>query len=243
LLIQRKHWAGILLGVSLIIAGCGRPLQIEAGDQRRPALPTSTPGVETTAVTPDVVATIDATVVPTDTPVIVGDGAPTSPSIDLQTPEPTPEPAASPSPDAPTPEPAEPTPEPSPQPDLADATLPGAQQDYLERWRYVQRDRTPISDTYGEPIRMYQTTGWHWLWWYDPIYGQPVALGQITGEFPVQATFRFRGQLVDGLEVPYEINNSFGIALPDAIVARMRAAGYTDRVEAFVYQTNDMAPQ
>jgi hypothetical protein len=120
--------------------------------------------------------------------------------------------------------------------------LPGFAGDYHERWRYVQRERTPVSDQPGETVT-YTAPSKHWLWWYDPIYGQPLALGQFEGPFEVQATFRFRGQIVHGLEVPYEINRTLGIVIPEAILTRMRAAGYDQVVEAFVYQTDDMTPQ
>ena len=142
----------------------------------------------------------------------------------------------------PTAVPREPTVAPTVAPQPDDVHLPGFAGDYHERWRYVQRERTPVSDQAGETIT-YIAPSKHWLWWYDPIYGQSLALGQFEGPFEVQATFRFRGQIVHGLEVPYEINRTLGIVIPEAIVTRMRAAGYDQVVEAFVYRTDDIVPQ
>ena len=87
-------------------------------------------------------------------------------------------------------------------------------------------------------MRTYTTSTSQTLWWYDPRFGQNVRLGEISNDFPVQATFRFRGQEVRAFEVPYEVNKSFGFTLPDAILNRMRAAGVGDWAETFVYDNN-----
>jgi hypothetical protein len=102
----------------------------------------------------------------------------------------------------------------------------------------VQVNRAPL-----ESVQTYTTPSKQLLWWYDPLFGQPVKLGEIQGDFPVQATFRFRGQEVEALEIPYQVNQSFGLTLPSAIVERIRRAGGSEWIEAFVYKTDDIRPR
>lgn len=135
--------------------------------------------------------------------------------------------AASPPPEAP----AQPAPAPTVDPAFAGVQLPPVG----ERWRYMQMDREVF-----EPIRTYATSGPETLWWYDPVFGQTVALGEINSEFPVQAVFRLRGQEAVALEVPYQINTSFGLRLPDALQTRMRNAGASEWVETFVLAKSDV---
>jgi hypothetical protein len=46
------------------------------------------------------------------------------------------------------------------------------------------------------------------------------------------------------LEVPYRINQDFGLtAISEAVRARMKAAGYTDSVEAYIEQTEAVVPK
>lgn len=132
----------------------------------------------------------------------------------------------------PPPEPAvETAPTPTMDPVFAAVQLPPA----VERWRYMQMDREVF-----DPLRTYATSGPETLWWYDPLYGQIIALGEINGAFPVQATFRLRGQEAGALEVPYQINTSFGLRLPDAIQQRMRNAGAGEWIETFVFAKSDV---
>ena len=131
---------------------------------------------------------------------------------------------------------AVPTPEPPAEAPTADPAFAGVQlPPAAERWRYMQMDREVF-----EPIRTFATSGPETLWWYDPVFGQMVALGEINGEFPVQAAFRLRGQEAGALEVPYQINTSFGLRIPDALQARMRNAGAGDWIETFVYAKSDV---
>jgi hypothetical protein len=138
-----------------------------------------------------------------------------------------------------TPEPATaipPTPTLAPVPTLVLPTLPALSNE--ERWRFQQLNRQIFSE-----LRLY-TTKRSELYWYDPINQQSVLLGVINGEFTAQAIFTFRenGQLA--LEVPYEINRSYGLsALSPAVIARIRAAGFTDWIETFVFLTNEVQPK
>ena len=66
-------------------------------------------------------------------------------------------------------------------------------------------------------------------------------IGTISGEFPAQAEFILRGAQQAALEVPYRINNDFGLtAISDAVRERMKAAGYAQSVEAYVVRTADL---
>lgn len=104
-----------------------------------------------------------------------------------------------------------------------------------DRWRAQQIDRRPF-----ESPRPYWTTGAE-LWWYDPINQQSVILGRITGNFQGQAEFTLRGQGIPALEVPYQINQSYGLtALSPVLLERIRAAGYTEWIETYVFLTPDV---
>lgn len=142
-------------------------------------------------------------------------------------------PTAAPTPGAPTPlrteQPAAPPPLSLPTP-LALTTE--------ERWRAQQIDRRPF-----EGPRPYYTTGSE-LWWYDPINQQSVILGRLTGDFLGQAEFTLRGQGVTALEVPYRINQSYGLtALSPVLLERIGAAGYTEWIETYVFLTPDVNPR
>lgn len=103
---------------------------------------------------------------------------------------------------------------------------------YEERWRSQQIDRLPF-----EAPRPFVTTGSE-LWWFDPVNQQSVILGRIAGEFQGQAEFTLRGQGVRALEVPYNVNVSYGLtALSPALLDRIRAAGYTEWIETYVFLT------
>ena len=69
-------------------------------------------------------------------------------------------------------------------------------------------------------------------------------IGTLSGEFPVQAEFILRGDQQAALEVPYRINNDFGLtSISEAVRARMQAAGYSQSVEAYVLRTADIYPK
>lgn len=223
---QRKRRVVVaLLGASIALAGCGQALRLPAGNSAEQGVGTATPGVEqftpasSAALPSNPPAVADASIVALESSA----SAPTvaDPSV----------PAAS---DAPTAAPPAPTVAPTVNPEFEKVTLPGSQ----DRWRYVQVDRRPFGG-----VQTYITPSKQILWWYDPIFGRAVKLGEIQGDFPVQATFRFRGQEVDALEVPYQVNQSFGITLPPTIVDEIKKAGSGEWVETFVYQTSDIRPK
>jgi len=108
-----------------------------------------------------------------------------------------------------------------------------------QRWRANQQDRKV-----NDPPKIYLAPSPATLWWYDPLTRQSVPLGTIGGEFPVQAEFILRSAQQAALEVPYRINNDFGLtAISDAIRDRMKAAGYAQSVEAYVLRTDDIHPK
>jgi hypothetical protein len=73
------------------------------------------------------------------------------------------------------------------------------------------------------------------------LYGQLVPIGEIRGEFVAQASFRIKGQWIGALEIPYQVNQAYGIVVPDPILQRMRNAGKGEWAEVFVYQTGDVS--
>jgi hypothetical protein len=229
--VRRSIPTTVLIGVlALALGACGRT---EANGQENPFIRSS---ATQTALA------LRGTPLPT-TPTLP---APPSDSAAASTEPPAAGPEASPLPegDAPSAVPADPTepaamPEPSappPLPTLAVPTLPVLNNE--QRWRAQQENRSVFE---GGPFA-YVSRGSTELWWYDPIAQQPVILGTITGEFLAQAQFRLRGQGVDALEVPYRINQDYGLtSLSAAFVERMQRAGYTESVEAYVFLTPEIA--
>jgi len=108
-----------------------------------------------------------------------------------------------------------------------------------QRWRAQQLDRK-----INEPPRLYSVRTAAILWWYDPLTSQSVPIGTIRGDFPVQAEFVLRDTQQAALEVPYRINNDFGLtAISDSVRERMQAAGYSQSVEAYILRTDDIQPK
>ena len=131
------------------------------------------------------------------------------------------------------PAPAEPT------SDIVVIPQPPASQNNQERWRAQQVDRQVLTQaqTYiaKNPVP---------LLWYDPAVGQSVEIGTLIGEFTVQARFSLRGANRPALEVPYQINKSYGLtSISDAVRDRMQAAGYAESVEAYTFETEDVVPK
>ena len=211
----------------LLLASCATPLQ--TGEQRRPlgsaaggarGLPTSTPGIEPTrgaGLFPQAtgVSSVETAIVAEATAVAE------VPAEAAQA----------------TPLPAGPTVAPTVNPQLANVQLPAAA-DLQARWRAMQVEREAFS-----PPRPYTSPGYQVVWWFDPVFGSTVPIGQIRGEFPVQATFRIRGMWIGALEIPYHVNQQFGFAVPEPILQRMRNAGVGEWAEVFVYQTQDIQPK
>ncbi|WP_129627369.1 hypothetical protein [Candidatus Oscillochloris fontis] len=110
-----------------------------------------------------------------------------------------------------------------------------APQSNEERWREQQINRIVF-----EPMRIY-TTARSELWWYDPINQQHVLLGTFMGDFSAQAAFTLRDKNLDALEVPYNVNKSYGLtALSPALIARINAAGGSEWIETYVVITPDL---
>jgi hypothetical protein len=108
---------------------------------------------------------------------------------------------------------------------------------HQERWRLQQIGRTPLPQ-----LRPFTTTGSD-LWWFDPINQQAVILGRISGTFLVQATFTLKDQQQPAYEVPYQVNQSYGLtALSPVLVKRIEAAGYKDWIETYVVSTAEVRP-
>ncbi|WP_245863289.1 hypothetical protein [Candidatus Viridilinea mediisalina] len=105
-----------------------------------------------------------------------------------------------------------------------------------ERWRQQQLDRQPFE----APV-VFSTVNSE-LWWFDPVHQQSVILGQINGSFLAQAEFTLRSQGIPALEVPYQIEVSYGLtSLSPALLERMHLAGYTDWIETYVFVTSSVS--
>lgn len=213
-----------LLTSTIGLSGCGQALRLPAGNTaaQPQTMITATAGIPSSSTEP-VVPTIESGALASSEPTIELPEA-SAPSTDVIPP------AAS---DAP-PAPIEPIVTPTVNPEFAGAALPNVE----DRWRYIQLNRAPF-----DAIRTYTTSTSQTLWWYDPRFGQNVRLGDITGDFPVQATFRFRGQEVSAFEIPYQVNNSFGFTVPEAILNRMREAGVGEWAETFIYDNPAIQPK
>lgn len=214
-----------MLLVVLILAGCGQPLQIgtPAQTQVRPTRllsDTVLPAITATSV-PSAAPSVQATS-ELDTTIPVEPTLGSEPLVTLE---------------------AEATPAATITATLTPAVIvvpltqvPATSQ---ERWRAQQKDRKV-----NDPKRIYIAKSSTTLWWYDPITSQSLPIGTISGEFPVQAEFTLRSMQQVALEVPYRINNDFGLtAISEAVRERMRAAGYSQSVEAYVLRTDDIQPK
>jgi len=214
-----------MLVMVLILAGCGRPLQL--------GTPNQTQLQPTHLLSDTTLPTIPATSVPSMAP-----PAPATSELDATA---LVEPTLEATPPA-TLE-AESTPAAGPTATLMPAVivipltqLPETNQ---ERWRAQQQDRKV-----NDPARIYIAKSPATLWWYDPLTSQSVPIGTISGEFPAQAEFTLRNVQQAALEVPYRINNDFGLtAISEAVRERMKAAGYTESVEAYVLHTDATQPK
>jgi hypothetical protein len=210
-----------MLLIVLVLAGCGQPLQIGTPPQtqvRPTRLPSDTapPSVTANSVpsaAPPAQATPDLTTTPFATVAI----------------EPTAGVSITPAiPIAATPTPA-----------VIVVPLTQVPETNQQRWRAQQQDRKV-----NDPPKIYIARNPATLWWHDPLTSQSVPIGTISGEFPVQAEFILRGAQQAALEVPYVINVDFGLtAISEAVRERMKAAGYSQSVEAYVLQTADIQPK
>jgi len=204
----------LALVLLFLLASCGQPLVTTTSRATRPAGPTPTRATNTTLARPSDAATL-ATQVPGAT---------------LAAPSPT-------EPPAPT---ARPTPSPASSPTPAVIITPQLSPQTNEQlWRAQEQNREVFN-----PPRLYVAQSPVTLQWYDPVSGQTLTIGSIFGVFPVQAQFVLRDGDQPAFEVPYRINGDFGLtAISDAVVQRMRAAGYQESVEAFVLQSDAIQPR
>ncbi|MEM8529907.1 MAG: hypothetical protein AAGF95_03635 [Chloroflexota bacterium] len=107
-----------------------------------------------------------------------------------------------------------------------------------QRWRAQQAQR----ETFEQP-QNYIATAPVSLMWFDPLTGQSLEIGRLLGEFTAQARFLYGPNEVPALEVPYTINQNFGLtAISPAVVERMSSAGYMETVEAYVLQDDVIQP-
>jgi hypothetical protein len=114
-----------------------------------------------------------------------------------------------------------------------------SQQTSEQLWRAQQVDRRLF-----ESPRAYVARPPATLLWYDPRTGQSLEIGTLLGEFQASAEFTLRDSDRPAIEVPYRINNDFGLtAISDAIVQRMNEAGYAERVEAYVLLSDAVQPR
>jgi hypothetical protein len=70
----------------------------------------------------------------------------------------------------------------------------------------------------------------------------------VGGDLQATARFRLRGTWVEALEVPYVLNQSFGLVLSEALLQRIRAAGHNvdepnTTIDTYVYLAPDMSAQ
>ena len=99
-----------------------------------------------------------------------------------------------------------------------------------ERWAAFVRDRV----AFEAPQRM-MTLVPSPLLWLDPRNGQVLEIGLLNGGFVATAQIVLTSDNRVAYEVEYTINQDYGLtAISDAIVMRMRDAGYTASVRAFV---------
>lgn len=213
---RRRLFPALLLLAVALLSGCMAALQPGTPPERPPASITIiTPGL------PELSPTLSATA-PGITAEAIDPTEPVASAAPVVTAEATPV----------LPE-ASAVPEQVPTPDLLPTlVLPTAPVlSNEDRWRAQQIERVVF-----DPIQNYRTTSSD-LWWYDPVNQQSIILGTISGDFAVQAEFVLRSQGRDALEVPYQVNRSYGLtALSPAILDRIAAAGYTEWIETYVFR-------
>ena len=108
-----------------------------------------------------------------------------------------------------------------------------------DMWQAQQTERVPF-----EPARIYRASVPVALLWFDPATGQTLEVGRVIGEFRVVAEFGLKQQAsAKAFAVPYRIDQDYGMtSISSAVVARMRAAGYSDAVEAYILAEDSITP-
>lgn len=206
----------------LSLSGCVKPLQTENGSAAR-----STPPFPPLLMTTTPLVNPPASEVPAEGPTTSDqppvENTPVPPVVDAPTIEPTPEPVVV---------EVQPSPLPTVEPIIAPTQ---AAVSYEQRWRAQELNRTVF-----DPRQRYSTAGRE-LWWYDPLNQQHIILGTISGTFEAQAYFTLLGQGVEAVEVPYQVNTSYGLtSLSPAIVQRIHDAGYGEWIETYVIIGGDV---
>jgi hypothetical protein len=220
-----RRW--YLLLMVLVLAGCGQPMQIGTPTQTQvhsPQPPDNTAQPSVTAI--NMPSALPSALVTPDldaTPIAAATAEPTAastPTVEVTITATVPFTATQ-----------------IPAVIVVPATQPPATSE--ERWRAQEQDRKV-----NDPPRIYTVKSPATLWWYDPLTSQSLTIGTISGEFPVQAEFILRSTQQAALEVPYRINNDFGLtAISEAVRERMKAAGYSQSVEAYILRTADTQPK
>ncbi|MBM4412905.1 MAG: hypothetical protein FJ040_05590 [Chloroflexi bacterium] len=105
-----------------------------------------------------------------------------------------------------------------------------------ERWAAFASQRqlfdTPIRVTTLQPTP---------LLWLDPHNGQVLEIGLLNGDFVATAQIVLTSDNSVAYEVDYRINQDFGLtSISEAVVMRMRDAGYAASVRAFVVMTDNV---
>ncbi len=125
-------------------------------------------------------------------------------------------------------------------PDLGKVAIP-VSPDYQQRWLDQQVERVPLN-----PHQTYVSPGYQIVYWFDPLFGSYIPLGESRGPFEVQATFRIKGESVTSLGIPFnkaDPAHNYGIAVPDALVQRMKNVNKDGWAEIFVRKTSDIQPK
>jgi hypothetical protein len=211
----RYCWLALIV---VVVAACGQPLQINT-----PSSPRTTRTAGPLTASPAIGATpttaIAGTAPTANQPIETSQGAPATSTVLV------------------VPTVLVPTPPATPEVVIIPQTAVPLNNE--QRWRAQQLERQPFDQQ-----RLYIANTNVALFWYDPMTGQSLEIGTIRGEFPAQAQFILRYDRRPALEVPYRINQDFGLtAISEAVRARMKAAGYTDSVEAYVEQTEAVVPK
>ncbi len=225
-----------MLGTMLLLSSCGgKPLAIG-----RNLVPTATPGLpsgQPAPITGGGGPIGDPSTVAADGTSVLGQyltnpSSATSVSATDSIPSPiSPNPTSAPVPPAITP---------TVNPELGKVAIPVAPApNYVQRWRDQQVERVVLPAP-----RNYVSPGYQIVYWFDPVFGSYLPIGELHGEFTVQATFRIKGEWITSLELPFNITTKeYGITVPDAIVQRMKNAGVTEWAEVFIRKTSDIQPK
>ncbi|MBA3947510.1 MAG: hypothetical protein H0X37_23495 [Herpetosiphonaceae bacterium] len=140
----------------------------------------------------------------------------------------------------PTSAPSAPLVTPTINPDLGKVAIPVAP-DYQQRWLDQQVERVALN-----PHQTYASPGYQIVYWFDPIFGSYIPIGESRGPFEVQVTFRVKGEAVTSLGIPFnkaDPTHNYGLAVPDAIVQRMKSVNKDGWVEVFIRKTSDITPK